>query len=62
MNKIREILTTDAILLSMNIGNKSMVISQPADQLKEGILFTDQLTNSFIDTLMQIYPTLMKQE
>jgi len=60
--KIKELLTTDALLLKTNIGNRTFVDSQPADALKDGILITDNLSKSFLDTVRQMYPTLMDQE
>jgi hypothetical protein len=62
INKIKELLTTDAILLKMNIGKRSIVISQTADELKQGIMITENITDSFIDSLRQMYPTFMKHE
>lgn len=57
--KVSGILSTDAILLKTNFGNRNYEISQPTDEIKDGILISNNITGSFVDSINQMYPSIM---
>jgi hypothetical protein len=62
IRKITGRISSDALLLKIDIGNRTFKFSQPTDQIQDGILITQAVNQSFIDSIEKMYPILSSKE